>query len=299
MSTTVLVAAAAVAVGAYAFYTRRFATAQAESVNTPPKPTFSGVGFRTLTLTSTESVNHNVKHLRFALSDPQATSGLSLTSALLTVSWPKGRWLPVLRPYTPVNDLDDRGHLDLFVKLYPGGKQSGHLHQLQPGDTLTCMRIPGYRWSPAAVPPPQHVALVAGGQGITPCYQLLRGILANPEDRTRVTLVWGVNTDADLFLATEIAALQAKYPGRLTTRYVVSQPAAGSTHTPGHVTTAVLRTAGVVPPASAGIVAAAATKKDGVSKVFLSGPPAMEKALTKADGLFAQLGFTKKDVHTF
>lgn len=130
---------------------------------------------------------------------------------------------------------------------------------------------------------------MAGGQGITPCYQLLRGILRNGNDNTRVTLVWGVNTEADIILGYELAALQKEYPGRLTTQYVVSTPA--KTKTPftfktGHVTSDVLKSVGV-------------SVEDGVGKVFLSGPPPMENALLARDGALAELGFGKKEVHKF
>ncbi len=102
MSTSAIVAAAAVAVGAYAFYRSRSA-AQAEGAG--GKPPFASFGFRSLKLASTETVNHDVKRLRFDLADANTQSGLTLTSALLAISFPGGRWIPVLRPYTPVNDL--------------------------------------------------------------------------------------------------------------------------------------------------------------------------------------------------
>ncbi|ERS97517.1 hypothetical protein HMPREF1624_05686 [Sporothrix schenckii ATCC 58251] len=285
MSASVLFAAAAVAVGAYVAYTRTSSTAQAEAPG--GKPPFASFGFRTLTLASSETVNHNVKHLRFDLPDPKTPSGLTVTSALLSITFPNGRWLPVLRPYTPINDTDDLGRIDFLIKKYPDGKQSSYMHSLQPGDAVTFFRIPGYSWTPNEQP---HVALVAGGQGITPCYQLLRGILRNSSDRTNVTLVWGVNTEADLILDKELAALQAQYPGRLTTQYVVSTPstsaASSTSFKSGHVTSAVLKATGV-------------SAADGIGKVFLSGPPAMEKALLVRDGALAELGFGKKEVHKF
>jgi len=105
MRTSALVAAAAVAVGGYALYASRSA-AHAEEAG--GKPTFGSFGFRTLRLSSTEMVNHDVKRLRFDLADPKTKSGLTLTSALLTISFPGGGWIPTLRPYTPVNDLGER-----------------------------------------------------------------------------------------------------------------------------------------------------------------------------------------------
>lgn len=98
MSTQIAVAAAVAGIGVYAWY-RRSNGASSD------KPVFSSFGFHTLRLQSTELINHNTKRLRFELPDATQPSGLSLTSALLTISFPSGRWLPVIRPYTPVNDL--------------------------------------------------------------------------------------------------------------------------------------------------------------------------------------------------
>ncbi len=192
----------------------------------------------------------------------------------------------ILSSQTNLPPQGDRGRVDLLVKHYPGGKQSTYLHSLKPGDTVTFFRIPGYSWTANEQ---AHVGLIAGGQGITPCYQLLRGILTNPADNTRVTLVWGVNTEADLVLADELAALAKKYPGRLTTQYVISAPKEPSSLSAsakiGRVTGDVLKAAGIT--------------QGSVGKVFLSGPPPMEKTFMARDGVFAELGLGKKDIHKF
>ncbi|AEO67148.1 uncharacterized protein THITE_2088630 [Thermothielavioides terrestris NRRL 8126] len=282
MSTPVAVAAAVAGIGACAWYLRSNSTASSD------KPIFSSFGFHTLRLHSTELINHNTKKLRFELPDASKPSGLSLTSALLTVSWPTGRWLPVLRPYTPVNDLNEPGYIELMVKLYPNGKQSTHLHSLQPGDTLTFAPIKELAWTPNQH---AHVAMIAGGAGITPMYQLARGILGNPADRTRVTLVWGVNTDDDLFLRDEFAALERAHPGRFRAVYVVAAPAPGSPHQKGFVTKQVLEKAGL----------AAADAKNRDVKVLVCGPPAMEKALKgrRGSGVLAELGYKPEQIYSF
>lgn len=196
-------------------------------------------------------------------------------------------------------DIDDPGFIELLVKRYPGGKQSTHLHAMQPGDSIVMIRgvPPGYRWTANQH---AHVALVAGGAGITPVYQLARGILRNPEDRTRVTLVWGVNTDADIFLRDEFAALEAEFPDRFRAVYAVSHPVPGSPHPKGYVTRQLLEEVGL---------SAAGDKKninDADTKVFVCGPPAMEQALTgtkgfgrSKSGILAELGYTPTQIHKF
>ncbi|RYP92499.1 hypothetical protein DL770_001365 [Monosporascus sp. CRB-9-2] len=250
---------------------------------------------RSVRLESAEPVNHNTKRLRFALPDPNQPTGLSLTSAVLTISWPNGSWLPTIRPYTPINDINKPGFIELLVKHYPGGKQSTHLHSLKPNDSIIMIRgvPPGYRWTANQHP---HVALIAGGAGITPMYQLTRGILNNPEDKTKITLVWGVNSDADIFLREEFSALEKKFPGRFRAVYVVSNPEPGSPHPKGYVDKQILDKTGL-------------SGKDignNDTKIFVCGPPAMEKALTGAkgfgkpkSGILTELGYTPAQIHRF
>lgn len=59
------------------YCTKQFSTAFAES--NEPKPVFSGLGFTTLRLQSTKTVNHNTKRLVFEYPNESARSGLTLT----------------------------------------------------------------------------------------------------------------------------------------------------------------------------------------------------------------------------
>ncbi|KAH8913012.1 ferredoxin reductase-like protein [Coniochaeta sp. PMI_546] len=292
MTTPVAIVAAVAGIGAYALYVKRN-SASAEAVKEP----FASFGFHQLRLESSELVNHNTKRLRFELPDPNVKSGLSLTSAVLTISFPNGGWIPCIRPYTPTNDLNDKGFIDLMVKHYPNGKQSTHLHSLKPGDSLRFAPIKEIAWTPNKH---DHVALIAGGAGITPMYQLIRGILSNPADRTRVTLVWGVNTDEDIFLRDEFAKLEKEHPKQFRAVYVVSQPGPDSKYKKGYVTRQVLEGAGL---------AVGKTEKEDAEdvKVLLCGPPPMEKALTGSKGLFGspktgvlhEMGFKADQIHRF
>lgn len=72
-----------------------------------------------LRLESSESVNHNTKRLRFEFPNPTARSGLTLTSTVFIAAWPKGRWFPVIRPYTPVSSLSISPPTIFTSKLSP------------------------------------------------------------------------------------------------------------------------------------------------------------------------------------
>jgi cytochrome-b5 reductase len=136
--------------------------------------------------------------------------------------------------------------------------------------------------------------MIAGGAGITPMYQLIRGILKNPEERTKITLVWGVNTDADVMLRKEFDEFEAKYPGRFKAHYTVSNPVEGSPYNKGYITKDILQKAMPGPE-----------EKDNM--VFLCGPPALESSVAGnskrsnngESGILAQMGYTKDRVHKF
>lgn len=195
------------------------------------------------------------------------------------------------RPYTPISALDEPGHIDLLVKQYPDGKQSTHLHSLQPGDKLLfAAALRGYQWKPNTV---SHVTLIAGGAGITPIYQLARGILSNPADKTAVTIVYGANTDQDVLLKKEFEAFKAQHGDRFDYVYTVSDPSAGSPWRKGRVTKELLEQ----------VASTREKEADGEKMVFVCGPPAMEASLVgaskKEKGVLEELGYQKARIHTF
>lgn len=232
-------------------------------------------------------------------SNPQ-TAINSNTAAVLTQHIPEGGWFPVLRPYTPVSDPDERGVIQFIVKQYPNGKASSHMHSLAPGQTLSIRGpIPGYGYT--ASDTPRDLVFIAGGAGITPIYSLAKGILHDSSDRTRIQLLWGVNETRDIVLKDELEQLQKQHPERLQVTYCVSgsgaRPETSSLgderkYKKGYITKSVLEQA-----ISRCDRCAFGDQKG--TKVFLCGPPAMETALTARGGVLAQLGLDKKSIHQF
>ncbi|EMC98956.1 hypothetical protein BAUCODRAFT_31232 [Baudoinia panamericana UAMH 10762] len=251
-------------------------------------------GFVSLVLDHIENVNHNTKKLRFKLDDDDSTSGLNVASALLTKYKGPEMEKPVVRPYTPTSDEDAKGFLDLVVKKYPNGPMSTHLHDMSVGQRLDFKGpIPKYPWSPNKH---DHIALVAGGTGITPMYQLARAIFKNPEDKTKVTLVFGNVSEEDILLKHEFEELENNYPQRFRAFYVLDKPPEGWQQGKGFVTKELLQT--VLPG-----------PKDANVKVFVCGPPGMYKAISgpkkspsdqgDLGGYLAELGYTKEQVYKF
>lgn len=148
---------------------------------------------------------------------------------------------------------------------------SNHLQSLIPGQTLSFKTgpLPTYEWTPNKH---SQIALITGGAGITPMYQLTRAILKNPEDRTKITLIFGVNSDVDVLFEPEFRELERKYPDRFKAVYTVSNPTSSTPFSKGYVTKELLK-AHIPGPDEQNI------------KVLFCGPPAMEKAIAGSKGL--------------
>ena len=116
-----------------------------------------------------------------------------------------------------------KGHLDLAVKTYEQGKMSKHIGEMKVGDTLDhagrSAKI-AYKKNEFS-----EIGMVAGGTGITPMLQVVDEILDDPNDKTKVSLIF-VQTDNDILLKAEIDARAAVLGGasRCTT-WSTSRPA--------------------------------------------------------------------------
>jgi NAD(P)H-flavin reductase len=143
------------------------------------------------------------------------------------------------------------------------------------------------------------VTCIAGGSGITPIYQLTRAILDNPADKTKISLVYANNSEADILLRKEFDELAQKYPDRFQRVYTVNKTNAGSSGVEtGYVTREML--AKVMPH----------KLSQSNVKILVSGPPAMTESIAGAKGGFgwtqgsvggilSELGYTKEEVHKF
>lgn len=189
---------------------------------------------------------------------------------------------------------EDVGYLDLLVKKYPGGPMSTRLHDMEPGQRLDFKGpIPKYSWTENKH---SHIALIAGGTGITPMYQLARAVFNNSNDKTKVTLVFGNLSEEDILLKREFEDLENKYPQRFRAFYTLNNPPAHSPMAPKMVTKELLKT--VLPE----------PKEENI-KVFVCGPPGMYKAISGAkkspsdqgelDGYLKELGYSKDQVYKF
>ncbi|KAL2755080.1 hypothetical protein ACRALDRAFT_1034719, partial [Sodiomyces alcalophilus JCM 7366] len=262
----------------------------------PPKKALTGgdQGWVSLLLEDVEIVNHNTKRFRFKLPEDDQVSGVHVASAILTKYKGAEMEKPVIRPYTPISDEDAKGYMDLLVKKYPNGPMSSHMHEMVPGHRLDIKGpLPKYPWEANKH---EHIALVAGGTGITPMWQLARAIFSNPEDKTKVTLVFGNVTEDDMLLRKELAELENTYPQRFRAFYVLDNPPKDWPGAAGYIDKTLLKT--VLPE----------PKADNI-KVFVCGPPGMMDSVSgnkkspkdqgELSGILKELGYTQDQVYKF
>jgi len=132
-------------------------------------------------------------------------------------------------------------------------------------------------------------------------YQLIQGILSNPEDKTAITLVFGVNSEKDVLLKREFEGFERSFPGRFRVVYTVSRlEEGGGRYKKGYVTRDLLEE----------VVGVEKKGKGGKEKIFVCGPPVMEDALLgkkggvgpfagRKGGILEELGYGKEQVHQF
>ncbi|ORY12451.1 hypothetical protein BCR34DRAFT_512557 [Clohesyomyces aquaticus] len=263
----------------------------------PAKHAFTGgeQGFLSLLLEKSEIINHNTKRLVFKLPEEDMESGLPVASAVITKYKGPDMEKPVIRPYTPVSDTDAKGYVEFIIKRYPKGPMSEHMHSMEPGQRLDIKGpIPKYPWSPNKH---EHVAMIAGGTGITPMWQVANAIFKNPEDRTKVTLVFGNISEEDILMKKELERLENTYPQRFRAFYVLDNPPEKWQGGKGFVTKELLKT--VLPE----------PKEGEKIKIFVCGPPGMYKAISggkkspsdqgELDGILKELGYSKDQVYKF
>jgi len=133
----------------------------------------------------------------------------------------------IVRSYTPVSsDAADKGYFDLLIKSYPTGNISKYVANLKVGETIKVKGPKGQMvYTPGLV---RAFGMIAGGTGITPMLQIIRAILMNEEDATRVDLIFANVGVEDILLKEELDELvtreQENGRGRLRVYYVLNNP---------------------------------------------------------------------------
>lgn len=157
-----------------------------------------------------------------------------------------------------------------------------------------------FAWTPNAF---KNIALIAGGAGITPCFQLIKGILEDPKDKTAITLIVGNRSPGDVLLKEELAKLERESGRRLRVVHTIGE-GDGSDEQGGKKEG--LRSGRITKELLGEVLSKEKLARDG--KIFVCGPPGMEEAVAgkngffgwgKTGGILGELGYGNEVVHKF
>ena len=186
---------------------------------------------------------------------------------------PAGKAL--VRPYTPTSPTTTRGTFDLIVKSYPEGKISKWLSSVPIGGAVPFKGpFSKFEYVPNTW---DAVGLIAGGTGITPMYQLIESILANPRDKTEIRLLYASRTPADIILKTQLDALTVTHPN-FKVIYLVDKPSDDWHGVVGYITPEMV-TSFFPPPQT----------EAGRFKIMVCGPPGMMKTVRRTDAVLLRV----------
>ncbi|PNW79324.1 hypothetical protein CHLRE_09g410950v5 [Chlamydomonas reinhardtii] len=185
-------------------------------------------------------LNRNTRIFRFGLPSPEHRIGLPVGKHVFVYAQVGGE--NVMRAYTPISGDEEKGRLDMLIKVYfkgehasypEGGKMSQHFDSLAIGD---CLEFKGplghfvyngrgsYTLNGKVTKHASHMSFVAGGTGITPCYAVIKAALRDPEDNTKLALLFANTHEDDILLREELDELANNHPERFRLWYTVSQP---------------------------------------------------------------------------
>jgi nitrate reductase (NAD(P)H) len=170
---------------------------------------------QTFRLAEKISLSHNVRLFRFALQSPEHRFGLPVGKHVFLYATINGE--NVVRAYTPTSSDDDLGHFDLVIKVYwanenprfpEGGKMSQHLETLAVGDAIEVKGPLGHfvylgrgAYANGKVKATaKRISLIAGGTGITPCYQVIKAVLKDGGDGTQLALLYANQSEDDILI---------------------------------------------------------------------------------------------------
>ncbi|KFO08224.1 NADH-cytochrome b5 reductase 3, partial [Balearica regulorum gibbericeps] len=216
-----------------------------------------------LRLVDKEEVSHDTRRFRFALPSIDHVLGLPVGQHIYLSARIDGAL--VVRPYTPVSSDDDKGFVDLVVKIYlrgvhpkfpDGGKMSQYLDSLKIGDTIDFRGPSGLlvykgKGSEFAIRPEKkaeavtkkvkYVGLIAGGTGITPMLQIIRAIIKDKDDPTICQLLFANQTEKDILLRSELEEIQVQNPGRFKFWYTLDRAPENWDYSQGFVNQEMIR----------------------------------------------------------
>ncbi|KAH8943045.1 hypothetical protein BDL97_13G028200 [Sphagnum fallax] len=180
-------------------------------------------------LVKKQLMSHNVVKLHFALPTPQSVldwsshcmvyrshlNRQSLTAGIIFLFYlPRGfdtDGMEVVRQYTPTTLVSDIGFFS-----WSSRRVNTSLLGAPTYGQMECFRYkPNQVWA---------FGMLTGGTGITPMYHVAQAILENPEDKTKIHMIYANVTYDDILLKEDLDRFARDYPVQFKVYYVLNQP---------------------------------------------------------------------------
>lgn len=191
-------------------------------VNVPTKGEMQSSSAR---LTAFRDLTYDVRQIDLALLDPaemRFTAGQFVSFEIARL----GSDIPATRPYSIASSPTDLKSVQLLFNRVSGGPGSGYLFSLQPGD-VTAFKGPVGSFTL------RDILFVATGTGIAPIRSMLRA-LTEAGSKRRITLLWGLRGERDLYYQDELTDLRDRLP-QFSFTTTLSQPGANWSGAAGRV----------------------------------------------------------------
>ncbi|XP_060114326.1 NADH-cytochrome b5 reductase 3 [Heteronotia binoei] len=257
-----------------------------------------------LRLIDKEEISHDTRRFRFALPSPEHILGLPVGQHIYLSARIDGNL--VIRPYTPVSSDDDKGYVDLVVKIYfkgvnpkfpEGGKMSQYLEHLKMQDTIDFRGPSGLlkykgkgvfaiqpdKKSEPVIKYAKRVGMIAGGTGITPMLQFIRAVVKDKDDPTICYLLFANQTEQDILLRPELEEIQAQNSSRFKLWYTLDRASEDWNYSQGFVNHEMIKDH--MPPPEDDVL------------ILMCGPPPMIQYACMPN--LEKLGYAKKAIFAY
>ncbi|PIA38264.1 hypothetical protein AQUCO_02800143v1 [Aquilegia coerulea] len=193
-------------------------------------------------LVSKISLSHDVRIFRFAFPSPDQVLGLAVGKHIYVCASVDNKLC--MRAYTPTSAVAEVGYFELLIKIYykginpafpNGGILSQYLESLPLGASIDIKGPLGHIEYTGRGNFTVHgknkfgkkLAMIAGGTGITPIYQVMLAIMKDPEDETEMYVVYANRTEDDILLKKELDSWAEQCSERVKVWYVVGKLSPG------------------------------------------------------------------------
>lgn len=187
-----------------------------------------------LTLINKKEVASNIRKFRFALPSPDDFLDLAVCQHIELTATINGE--RVTRSYTPISS--DKGFVELLVKIFHSNERvtfSQFFDKMQIGEEIAfkspcgktrylgngCFSTEREPGQPPRVEQKKMINMLAVDGGICPMMQIIKSVLENSSDETKINLVY--LSDEHIMLKDELDELALDHPKQLTISFICEE----------------------------------------------------------------------------